>query len=83
MEKARASLVPVVTSSPASRSAAAARVAADQARGLLDQVEQRLALLPGQGLAEQRAEAADVGPQRGVGAVGSVVLVGHRVRSFT
>ncbi len=68
MEKARASLVPVTTSSPASRSAAASRLGADQGADLLDEVEQRLALLAGQGLAEQRAEPADVGPQRGVGA---------------
>jgi hypothetical protein len=43
---------------------------------LLDEVEQRAALLTGQGLAEEGAEPADVGAQRGVRAV-VVVLVGH------
>ena len=70
MEKARASLVPVVTSIAAEPVGGGLGVAADQRADLLDQVEQRLALLPGQGLAEQRAEPADVGAQRGVGALG-------------
>ena len=66
VEKARASWMPVGTSTSASRSAAAAAVGAHQRAHLLDEVEQRLALLADEGLPEQRAEAADVGPQGGV-----------------
>ena len=79
MEKARASLVPVVTSSAAEpRRGGLARRVRTSAADLLDQVEQRPALLPGEGLTEQRAEPADVGAQRGVGAVGGVGCFGHR-----
>ena len=45
-------------------------VLADQGANLLDQVEQRPALLAGEGLAQQGADAPDVGAQRRVGAVG-------------
>jgi hypothetical protein len=40
----------------------------DQRADLFDEIEQLLAVLADQALAEQRAEPADVGPQRSVGA---------------
>ena len=66
MEKARASLVPVGTSRRGEPVGGGVAVGAHQRADLLDEVEQRPALLPGEGLAEQRAEPADVGPQGGV-----------------
>jgi len=49
----------------------------DQGADLLDEVEQWGAFLAGQGLAEETAEAADVGSEGGIGAV-MIMLVGHR-----
>ena len=66
IEKARASWVAVVEVDRGQPLGRGGAVGADQAAHLFDQVQQRLALLPGQRLPEQHAEPADVGPQVGV-----------------
>ena len=67
MEKARTSWRAVSRSVPPSSAAAASPSVRVRRADLLDQVEQLLALLADQGLAEQVAEPADVGAQRGAG----------------
>ena len=62
IEKARASWVAVREVDRGQPLGRGGAVGADQAADLLDQVEQRLALLAGQRLPEQDAEPADVGP---------------------
>src|SRR5690606_28321893 len=57
-------------------------VRAHQRPYLLDQVEQRLALLAGESLAQQRPEPADVGAERGVRAVLLMVVVDHSRSSY-